>query len=529
MNRDRLRLLTGRYFDREIDAAEMDELQALLRASGEAKAAFWEDAEWHALFRQWGEQEWGRQAVTPPAGDTSPALRMVPRPATVGLSRKRRRPLGAWLISAGAVAAAVALGFLFLSPRPVAGLERQLAAAWNGDPLRPGDRLQPGDRHRLDSGTILIAMDRGARVVVEGPAEFELTDDNALRLVAGRLRATVPPAAMGFTVTTPAFTAIDRGTEFGCLAGPGGSGELHVIDGEVDLESKGAPTGHLRANEAMRVANGTPDRIDPRALSFAGEEEMDRRELVAGGDPLAAWRIASDELSRHPAAVLHLDFEATDGRVLRNRADADAGAVVHGGLPDSGRWPGKGALAISAPDDGLEFRLPGEFESLTLTAWVRPDTLLPGKNPLVMGQTSEAGEVTWYLYGSGGLGLGVRSGRNGGTPAWVNFHTDRLLPLDGEPGWVFAATVIDGRSGTVTHYFDGQPVPARSIGGRAERVHPPFQLRHATIGNVAFKELRPGTTPDRFQGSIDELTLFSSALPAGEIRRLFERGDPGTR
>ncbi|MCP5543259.1 MAG: FecR domain-containing protein [Akkermansiaceae bacterium] len=533
MNRERTRELVRGYLDHELGAEEMAELQSLLRSDDEARSLFWDDAQWHALYRQWGEQEWGRQAVesAPEVVEPipkRPALNVVPMPKSLPAARRKMVSAGRWAVAIGAAAAAVAAVVVFLAVqkrRPVATLERQAAAEWTARDLRTGDKLRPGSTHHLASGVAVLSFDQGARVVLEGPADFQLTGRNSMELLSGRMRASVPPPAHGFTVATPSFDAVDLGTDFGCFVKPDGTGELHVLEGEVALNSgSGRLTEQrLHANEAMRVDRERTEKISVAAFSFPCEEEEERKALRGRGDDLGAWRIASRMMAGHPSTVFHLDVETNDSRLLRNLAEnppAGSDARVHGCRPAEGRWPGKGALDFVPGDDHLEFHLAGNSGSLTLTAWLKVGRLHPAKNPIVMGQSDKLGEVTWYLYGSG-LGVGVLTQEDPITPKWHNFHSGPMLPTDGKSGWIFAAVVLDGETGTATHYFNGKPVA-----NETDMIRSPLQLQHAIIGNLSLEPRRRGATPDRFEGAIDSLTVFSTALPPEEIHRLFEMGVP---
>ena len=57
----RLQLLLNRYVDGLLNSAEKTELEMMLLRSPEARALFWEHADWNALLREHGEQSWGRE------------------------------------------------------------------------------------------------------------------------------------------------------------------------------------------------------------------------------------------------------------------------------------------------------------------------------------------------------------------------------------------------------------------------------------------------------------------------------------
>lgn len=527
---ERFSMLLGRYLDREADAGEIAELQTLLRQDAGLRESFWQEVEWQALFRQWGEQEWGQQAARAeverhqpapvPAPKSTPRPVAMPRPVTPARLPARRKvvqfPVAQWAASIAALAAAVAVFIHLQTKAPqqpatvaVATLEKAAGAEWKTENLTTGAQLKPGC-YQLTKGAIILSFNRGARAVIEGPADFEVHDDNAMALASGRVRAHVPAPAHGFRVETPAFTAVDLGTEFGCDASSNGTGELHVFSGKVNWQAGSATAVPVYEHQAMRMDHGVATSVPAQPYSFLSETDLSMQELRDRGDLLGAWQIASRELDANPATVLHFDFENSGGAV-RNRAPhaaTSSHATVSGCGLVPGRWPGKSALAFQGANDRLEFSLPGPFQSLTLMAWVRADALHSGKNTLIAGPQRNEGEVSWYLYGDGTLGIGVLS-----QESWSNFHSTPVIDPKHAGSWIFLATVLDGATGNATHYFNGKPV-----GSRSSMVRGPVQLAVAAIGNR--------TRDETLHGSIDELAVLSAALTPEEISRLYQQGKP---
>ena len=81
--------------------------------------------------------------------------------------------------------------------------------------------------------------ERGARVVIEAPAEFHFESAQRLHMGRGRLSADVPAGAKGFTVVTPSGDAVDLGTQFGVDVPASGAAEIHVFAGEVVAKASG--------------------------------------------------------------------------------------------------------------------------------------------------------------------------------------------------------------------------------------------------------------------------------------------------
>src|SRR5205085_6062766 len=129
--------------------------------------------------------------------------------------RWRRALVGAVAALAAALLAAVALWPRppAVAPRPgpapeptddtVAVLLQAPGAVWEGaDPPRAGAPLAAGWL-RLKSGAAHIEFYSGATVILQGPAELKLISRMSAYCARGKLRATVPPQAQGFTVGAP--------------------------------------------------------------------------------------------------------------------------------------------------------------------------------------------------------------------------------------------------------------------------------------------------------------------------------------
>jgi len=545
----------ARYFAGELTNDEAETLLAWCRENAEARAEFVE----HVRFER--EIRWLLQSGIE-AGDVferelihrlradsvegasfvagvvakvaQPASRVVRRPRVV---QPGTNWVNALALAACLVAAAI-FGFKYLATRPaempsrrsVAVLTRASAAIWQSGSHAIGEAL-PGGRLELKSGAVEVEFTRGARVVLEGPAEFEIASDNAGYLRHGKLRAEVPPPAHGFALTGPGFSAVDLGTEFGCSVPETGVAEVHVYLGEVRVKAGAASQDQvLEAKQAVQL-DGAAVRATPfRPELFLSESDLVERMRAEAGDRLAAWRVASKALDAHPSALFHFDFEqvANGNRSLPISLPGGAASIV-GCDAVEGRWPGKGALGFVRPDDRLRLSVPGSFTALTLLAWVRVDDL-QGKSSLLMSDEAQPGEVHWYLYGDGSLIFGVNtlaSGENG----WSMARTEPVLRRELFGTWVFVAVTFDQSTGTVTHYYNGLPVQSETL-----PVQVPMRLGTCEIGNWGARPDDPKWSrlklPARdlvrnFHGRVDEFAALRTALPAADILKIYQTGRPG--
>lgn len=106
---------------------------------------------------------------------------------------------------------------------------------------RFGTSIRQGHKYSLLEGEIELAFPRGAKLILEGPAFFEVLNDERVMLTYGNCSVHAPPGAEGFEVLTPATQLIDRGTRFLVKVDEAGASEVHVIEGLVESVK---PTEH---------------------------------------------------------------------------------------------------------------------------------------------------------------------------------------------------------------------------------------------------------------------------------------------
>ncbi len=171
-------------------------------------------------------------------------------------------------------------------------------------------------------------------------------------------------------------------------------------------------------------------------------------------------------------------------------------------------------------NDRVRLSVPGEYESVTLAAWVRVHGLDRKFNSLFMCDGFDPGGLHWLIRNDGVLGLTVV----GAGPGNVQIvASPPVLRLDQFGMWVHVAVVLDGNAKRVSHYLNGQRVSEKPL-----QIHPPFRIGTAELGNWDARGF-PGNDPlmiRNFSGAMDEFCLFSRALPDAEIRSLFLSDEP---
>ncbi|MEI7730651.1 MAG: LamG-like jellyroll fold domain-containing protein [Verrucomicrobiota bacterium] len=525
MNDARLALLCSRYLDGQLTEAERAELEDLLRRSSAAREQFWRETRLHAQLHE----------VENEGAETLPT-----QPRRLTLPRWAQSPVN-WLAMAACLGLALILALQF-HPRqnigtdnpantPLESTSAAVAVLTHGVDLewrkpeearKVGTALEPGWL-RLKAGLALVEFFNGARVLLEGPVEFQLVSATKGFCASGRLSAEVPAHAQGFTIMTPQVRVVDRGTAFGVSVGAQAA-EVHVFKGKVELLEKVTPQRDLREGEAVTVAvDGTLRSIPTHSTVFASVAEFERRLTVVQRQQLAQWRAAALRLNSDPDLLLRFDFEIpanirTLPNVTAKHSSTGDGTIVACERGE-GRWPGKSALEFRSMGDRVRVNIPGEFRSITLTAWARVDGIERAFNSLFMCEGYGKGGFHWQISRKGDVKLGVKLDNQ------KDKATDYCSPVIFTPErlgrWVHLAVVYDAEAKQVTHFVDGV-----AVSREATRFVVPLRIGNADVGNWSLGTHSTIYPVRHFSGRMDELALYGRALREAEIQQLYAIGVP---
>jgi hypothetical protein len=479
-----LETLIHRYLDGTISAEEMTTLNALLLADESARREFADllnlDSALAATAAGWTK-------------NAAPAPRKVL--AFPGAAR--------WLAAAACVALLAGGGWWWQTQRVFATVVKDAGV----EELSVGVKLH-SQNYALKAGTVELLTARGARVVIEAPADFHFESAQRLHMRRGRLSADVPPAAKGFTVVTPSGDAVDLGTQFGVDVPERGAAEIHVFEGEVIAKATGAGTGKsLRGGDAVTMNQGASDARELRSSAFIQLDELPG--LAAG---LAAGQrdrseAALAQLRKDPALIALLDFESgeTQPGVFRTV---------------QGRWPGSRAPEFVNVGDHLKLNAGGghAWPQLTLAAWVRLDRLgAPFQSLLHTDGWDEnnPGQVHWMVTKATTMRLALIGNTLAPGSEEFSGYPNSLTPVLPEQGrWVHLAAVYDSVNRTARLYFNG-------------RLDKESHLTIAHAARLGAAQIGNWDSQDRkLSGRVDELLLLGRAMSDPEVRSLFEAGNP---
>jgi hypothetical protein len=247
------------------------------------------------------------------------------------------------------------------APPVVARLVQTLDARWEGPAAvqldlsaRPeGIALRAGQQLRLAQGLAEIAFGAdAAKVILAGPAVFEIGDTGQGFLQSGSLAATVPHEAAGFTIRTPSARVVDLGTEFAVAVEKTGRSEIHVFLGsvtvapETDRDRQPVPRTVL-AGQAVRVAPPVPGKTVAVEPIAAGGRQFVRNlsARVATTGSVARLRELVD---RHPNLIHHYTFE---GSTLEEKYRDRRGGLD---LSEAVMFDGRGGGALNPAAQGFD-------------------------------------------------------------------------------------------------------------------------------------------------------------------------------
>lgn len=299
--------------------------------------------------------------------------------------------------------------------------------------------------------------------------------------------------------------------------------EVHVFKGKVELVPETAPKRAFGEGQAaVFQGKDQPRLIAASTEAFASLFEFHQRSVASEACRYEQWQVASAQLNQDPDLLVRLDFESPGGTewTLRNSAVRNRSmqeAIIVGCARAERRWREKLALEFENVSDRVRLALPGEFNALTLSAWICVKGLDRKIYSLFMSDGFDPGTVHWLIRNDGVLGLTVF----GDAPGKFQILASPPVMSPGTIGiWQHVAVVADGKSRRVVHSLNG-----RAVSQHALKLGPPFRVGSAELGNWNARNPDPAPALIRnLSGSFDEFALFSRALTDAEIWDLYLKG-----
>lgn len=452
-----------------------------------------------------------------------------------------------------------------VAPAPVvAVLMDQVDARWDltGTTIGENGEIVEGSVLRLDAGLARLRFDNGAELILEAPASVEMLGEQQIKLIRGRLVATCPASAVGFTVQTNGMDVVDLGTEFGVEVQTSGAVNAQVFVGEVQVHNRrDSGQGADPATSQRSLVAGQAVQQDPNLgtislrpaepYRFVREREFRANVLAAEGSAYDRWVAASLALRRDPDLVAYYTFEKDndDARRLTNLSapgeELDGWMGISEELPEwvQGRFDNKQGLRFNnvEPLDGNRIeglRVPYNAklnlqDQFTIAAWIKtPANDVVGGGPIVSYRDAPAGNMAYQLdvyYAPSQerrrpniqFGSGDEVNTRPHSRVFKSFSTGRML----ESSWHHLVVVYANEQ--VKFYLDGQLVhEERSVVPPAT----PKQNTGLLIGAAPWPMSEGGDLGGEravgFVGVIDELAIFRRALGPNDIAKLYRDSAP---
>lgn len=394
----------------------------------------------------------------------------------------------------------------------VAQISQQVGVKWLGQkhPIK-GTALVAG-LYQFSEGLVEFEFFSGAKVVAEGPAKIELLTPYEARVFHGKIRAFVPEQAQGFSIQTSNFELIDLGTEFGLDINESGEADVQVFDGEVEIHTSKNKKS-ITQGQAYRIDSiGTSSIAKVSPESYPSFKDVHKQAILNSNQKLVAWRLQNETLKHDPRIVLHYDFENN--------------IIPHGTIVGcewtEGRWPGKGALEFRRIGDRIRIDIPGEYEELTLMAWVRLSSIHQRHQALILTDQYEQDRIHWQISREGELCLGARQ-IPGEREKWRPGESPIIFKSENLGLWSFICTTFNMQSGALKQYMNGQLVKEYQ-----EDYLRPLKIGTGDIGNWSVPVKGPsGPRPLRnFSGRMDQLTIWNKELSSDEVQDIYTKYRP---
>ena len=384
--------------------------------------------------------------------------------------------------------------------RHVAGIQwaKESSSYLRGDVL-------PAGLLAFDQGVAEIDFFCGATVVVEGPAKLILESDWSARLISGRLRADVPPAARGFIVRAADSEVVDLGTEF-ALEVQDDYARVKVIDGEIELRGGQHDGQHLLTGDGKSLIGAQLDLKSLENLSTI--VDVQRRHAEEQKARFQQWKNVKNDLRKDPRLIAYYPIaDSSSGRFVANEAASSGneldGKIIGPVQRSEGRFGSdSSSLNFARPGSRVRALIEGEFSAFSFACWARIDGLDHTYNALFMSDGYENGELHWQIKNDGRMMFSVMvddtpGAGNGPLPdARLHriYYTDPIWDVSRSGKWVHLAAVYDPANRVVQQYVNGQRVSSEPINDR----HFVETLR------------------------IGEMAIFGEALNADEIEALYQ-------
>jgi hypothetical protein len=391
--------------------------------------------------------------------------------------------------------------------------------------------LREGQSLDVLSGYVEVTFDCGAVVVVQGPASLDLNSAWDATLHRGILKASVPPEALGFRISSAAVDVVDFGTEFSMYSDGHGAADVLVLKGLVEASPREKSADRsimLRENQSRHFAAAGISNVDDRNEKFLHLNKQLSLDRFVPATKYVHWSFDETAGGVLKADAFGQPLPQFDAELEHISAAAQSKSSVEGHFKRALRFNGHLYAKASLPGiSGLRahtlsfwVKVPESADlssAYAMVAWGANSKKL-GSHPVHVGWNRNPTEGAVGVLRTdyrGGFALGATPLRDG---HWHHIAVV-FVPGEDEKAPVEIKQYVDGR-------FEGEGKPSPP----GTEVSAKFNEENtATVTDAIWFGCRVGNDgprKDRFRGEIDELFIADRALGPSEIVQLMRQNTP---
>ncbi len=521
MNRRDIERMTQELADGALSHEEAQALQAELAQNAEARQRFRHSMQVEILLMEEIDS-------LAPHAISGPGITVAQRRS---LSSRIRTPL---LAIAALVALLIAISML-INPAAeseswqcvaVSGASWQLSNG-EGTLKKDASQLTRGDSLVIDSGSLLITADSGARLLVQGPAKLAFPELDQPVLQEGWLWVDTGDSGEALNVSTASHEIRNIGTRYGIRALQGGRAEVHLVSGVVEISTQGV-------EDPRRIESGSPSLL----LSAGGEHEelplvtdpfillpdllgskADYRSTILSQGPLAYWML-NQERGGHMTNEVPDAWEATATSETEKGHPSMAAQDGYAGFQEPNRsvyMTGdrlRSIITNIAPPEGMSRR------EGAMSLWFKPSPSTTRNETLWLAGEAEKGRpqnphvslMNIQLTKQGGINFSIENG-------------EEDILVSSEPGLQdgrWHHLVISWSASSAKLYVDGKLADQASGFLLSDEYH--LKSKYMRFGKPSTDLSKQGNDP--YMGWIDEIAIWDRPLTDTEVAHQYQAARP---
>jgi hypothetical protein len=415
----------------------------------------------------------------------------------------------------------------------LAKIEKSIFANFNyggkdGQALIKGEAVHSGE-YFLKNGLVKMAYANGATVIVESPCQYELLNDNSMRLMSGKV-SVYSPGDVNYKVYCPGVLVEDLGTEFSVSLIEHESMDVHVFSGIVKVETldeSDTDKALVKAGEAVRVIYSSNQQLTIAEIDH-------RNDLFIRQLETPDSKYSKEILKMNP--VLYYPMDIVDAGVLKDYSIYKNNGTSRR-VKDHGNFHRQGKFGPAIQTSGANLashifvedypKTPNSM--ITGMAWVYAKSRTRWATIMKNWVDNTKGQFHFGLDEFGYLDIEIMPEDDSFLDSEalqvrkdVSVHGQSIhlreqvkFPLN---TWQHVAFVHD--SNTLFLYRNGELVTSL----KTPKIASPPQTKILSIGTKLKKDLTKSSAwPSHWDGLLDEIAIFNKAMTPKEIKYIYEQ------